>query len=162
MMTPASRPTTTESDTCHHWLVSVPKSHAKMPNVATAIRQAAVLVPIESARRSSFIPAPSLVRTRYIPMIESSTPQAAMSEGARTAFICIPSTAEVAKAEAPRAIVARMDPAYDSYRSAPIPATSPTLSPTLSAIVAGLRGSSSGMLYSVLPTRSAPTSAALV
>ena len=43
-----------------------------------------------------------------------------------------------------------------------MPAQSPTLSPTLSAIVAGLRGSSSGMPCSTLPTRSAPTSAALV
>ncbi len=43
-----------------------------------------------------------------------------------------------------------------------MPATSPTLSPTLSAIVAGLRGSSSGMPASTLPTRSAPTSAAFV
>ena len=47
-------------------------------------------------------------------------------------------------------------------RSAAMPAQSPTLSPTLSAIVAGLRGSSSGMPASTLPTRSAPTSAALV
>ncbi|OFT58354.1 hypothetical protein HMPREF3159_07885 [Brachybacterium sp. HMSC06H03] len=43
-----------------------------------------------------------------------------------------------------------------------MPAQSPTLSPTLSAMVAALRGSSSGMLCSTLPTRSAPTSAALV
>ena len=43
-----------------------------------------------------------------------------------------------------------------------MPAQSPTLSPTLSAIVAALRGSSSGMCASTLPTRSAPTSAALV
>ena len=43
-----------------------------------------------------------------------------------------------------------------------MPATSPTLSPTLSAIVAGFRGSSSGMPCSTFPTRSAPTSAALV
>ena len=43
-----------------------------------------------------------------------------------------------------------------------MPAQSPTLSPTLSAIIAGLRGSSSGMPASTLPTRSAPTSAALV
>src|SRR4030042_94283 len=42
-----------------------------------------------------------------------------------------------------------------------MPATSPTLSPTLSAMTAGLRGSSSGMPASTLPTRSAPTSAAL-
>ena len=32
------------------------------------------------------------------------------------------------KADAPRAAVERMHPQYDSYRSAPIPATSPTLS----------------------------------
>ncbi len=51
---------------------------------------------------------------------------------------------------------------YDPNKSAPIPATSPTLSPTLSAMVAGLRGSSSGIPASTLPTRSAPTSAALV
>ena len=43
-----------------------------------------------------------------------------------------------------------------------MPAQSPTLSPTLSAITAGLRGSSSGMPASILPTMSAPTSAALV
>ena len=42
-----------------------------------------------------------------------------------------------------------------------MPAQSPTLSPTLSAITAGLRGSSSGMPASILPTRSAPTSARL-
>ena len=51
---------------------------------------------------------------------------------------------------------------YDSNRSAAIPAQSPTLSPTLSAMVAAFRGSSSGMPASTLPTRSAPTSAALV
>ena len=49
-----------------------------------------------------------------------------------------------------------------SKRSEAMPAQSPTLSPTLSAMVAGLRGSSSGMPASTLPTRSAPTSAALV
>ena len=43
-----------------------------------------------------------------------------------------------------------------------MPAQSPTLSPTLSAITAGLRGSSSGMPASILPTMSAPTSAPLV
>ena len=46
--------------------------------------------------------------------------------------------------------------------SAAIPAQSPTLSPTLSALVAGFRGSSSGIPASTFPTRSAPTSAALV
>ena len=59
-------------------------------------------------------------------------------------------------------IAAQVLSAQEPKRSAPIPATSPTLSPTLSAITAGLRGSSSGMPCSTLPTRSAPTSAALV
>ena len=43
-----------------------------------------------------------------------------------------------------------------------MPAQSPTLSPTLSAMVAGLRGSSSGIPASTLPTMSPPTSAPLV
>ena len=42
------------------------------------------------------------------------------------------------------------------------PTQSPTMSPTRSAMTAGLRGSSSGMPASILPTMSAPTSAALV
>ena len=50
----------------------------------------------------------------------------------------------------------------DSKRSAPRAAQSPTLSPTRSAMTAGLRGSSSGMPASTLPTKSAPTSAAFV
>ena len=63
---------------------------------------------------------------------------------------------------APKTIVPIIEPTYDSNKSAPIPATSPTLSPTLSAIVAGFRGWSSGIPASTLPTKSAPTSAALV
>ena len=61
-----------------------------------------------------------------------------------------------------RIIADDIAPTNDSSRSEPSPATSPTLSPTLSAIVAGFRGSSSGMCASVLPTRSAPISAAFV
>ena len=55
-----------------------------------------------------------------------------------------------------KVIAAIMEPTKDSNKSALIPATSPTLSPTLSAITAGLRGSSSGMSISTLPTKSAP------
>src|SRR5574337_253876 len=65
-------------------------------------------------------------------------------------------------APAPRIMAATNVTSYDSKTSAAIPAQSPTLSPTLSAIVAALRGSSSGIPFSTLPTRSAPTSAALV
>jgi hypothetical protein len=57
---------------------------------------------------------------------------------------------------------AHVDSANEPNKSAPIPATSPTLSPTLSAIVAGFLGESSGRSYSTFPTKSAPTSAALV
>ena len=42
--------------------------------------------------------------------------------------------------KAPKTIVPIIEPTYDSNKSAPIPATSPTLSPTLSAIVAGFKG----------------------
>ena len=68
----------------------------------------------------------------------------------------------VAKATAPITKAAQVLSAQEPNKSAPIPATSPTLSPTLSAITAGFRGSSSGIPCSTLPTRSAPTSAALV
>lgn len=57
---------------------------------------------------------------------------------------------------------AQVDSANEPKRSALMPATSPTLSPTLSAIVAGFLGESSGNPASILPTKSAPTSAALV
>ena len=57
---------------------------------------------------------------------------------------------------------AQVASAKEPNRSEPMPATSPTLSPTLSAMVAGLRGSSSGMPATTFPARSAPTSAALV
>ena len=85
-----------------------------MPKVAAAIKTAAVLVPRLKAPRSSFMPAFSLVRTKKIPIKESNTPTAAMSIGASTALNCMPSTAAVAKAEAPSAMVAKMEPAYDS------------------------------------------------
>lgn len=57
---------------------------------------------------------------------------------------------------------AQVDSAKEPNKSAPIPAISPTLSPTLSAMVAGFLGESSGKFFSTFPTKSAPTSAALV
>jgi hypothetical protein len=62
----------------------------------------------------------------------------------------------------PTAMVAMTAATQLSNRSAPIPAVSPAQSPTRSAMVAGLRGSSSGISDSTLPTRSAPMSAALL
>ena len=66
------------------------------------------------------------------------------------------------KVRLPSTMAATAVTAYVSNKSAAIPAQSPTLSPTLSAMTAGLRGSSSGIPFSTLPTKSAPTSAALV
>ena len=63
---------------------------------------------------------------------------------------------------APRIIALMTSAAIDSNRSAPLALQSPTLSPTRSATTAGFLGSSSGMPASTLPTKSAPTSAALV
>ena len=107
--------------------------------------------------------APGSVRSSIfmvpIAMTEHASPTSTVITGSATASaVLAASAAEVA----PIAMVATIEPTYDSKISAPIPATSPTLSPTLSAMVAGLRGSSSGMPASTLPTRSAPTSAALV
>lgn len=62
----------------------------------------------------------------------------------------------------PKIIAERISAEIDSKRSAHYPAQSPTLSPTKSAITAGFLGSSSGIPASILPIRSAPTSAALV
>ena len=45
---PAIKPTTTDRLTCHHWLVSVPNSQAKIPNVTPAIKNPAVFVPTAS------------------------------------------------------------------------------------------------------------------
>ena len=74
----------------------------------------------------------------------------------------IPPIPNTGKSAMPRIIAPTFSAAVDSKRSAPRPAQSPTLSPTRSAMTAGLRGSSSGMPASTFPTRSAPTSAALV
>lgn len=62
----------------------------------------------------------------------------------------------------PMTKAAQVDSANDPNKSAPIPAISPTLSPTLSAIVAGLRGLSSGRPLYIFPTKSDPRSAAFV
>jgi hypothetical protein len=97
---------------------------------------------------------PSFIRTKKVPKIEVSTPIPAKIKGRNTS--------RGSPMDPPRTMAPMIEPTYDSHRSLPRPATSPTLSPTLSAIVAGFRGSSSGMPVSTLPTRSAPTSAAFV
>src|SRR3954454_21168040 len=106
----------------------------------------------------------SVARTANTPTIDASTPIARAPSGksapaAHSAGWC---GKIAANAGTPRMIDATSVTSYDSNKSAAIPAQSPTLSPTLSAMVGGLRGSSSGIPASTLPTRSAPTSAALV
>ncbi len=103
------------------------------------------VIPLRSARRGA---------TANTPIMAVITPMAGTRSGKTSPSL--PKTA------VPRMSAATSVTAYDSNRSAAIPAQSPTLSPTLSAMVAALRGSSSGMPCSTLPTRSAPTSAALV
>jgi hypothetical protein len=129
-----------------------------MKKVASSITAAAAKVPPSSA--CCGLP-PSLVRTRKVPASEITMPAAASSMGSSTR-LGVKSPPPTATALTPSTSVPTIAPTYDSKRSAPMPATSPTLSPTLSAITAGLRGSSSGIPASTLPTRSAPTSAALV
>jgi hypothetical protein len=72
------------------------------------------------------------------------------------------STVEACKVVDEITKAAHVDSANEPNKSALIPATSPTLSPTLSAIVAGFLGLSSGRPCYTFPTKSAPTSAALV
>ncbi len=85
---------------------------------------------------------PSLTRTKKVPKIEVKIPVPARTKGSITAES--PSKLSlhpgIVMKAAPRTIVPMIEPTYDSKRSAPIPATSPTLSPTLSAIVAGFNG----------------------
>ena len=97
-------------------------------------------------------------RTKNVPSTEPRIQSAPIKSG--KTIIC--STAEGANALNAISIVATTVTAYVSNKSAAIPAQSPTLSPTLSAITAALRGSSSGIPASTLPTKSAPTSAPLV
>ena len=102
-----------------------------------------------------------------MPTIEAMIPKARATSGnimtpTMPAEKPMPCFSAAAASDAPRIMAPMFSAAVDSNRSAPRPAQSPTLSPTRSAMTAGLRGSSSGMPASTLPTRSAPTSAALV
>ena len=128
-------------------------------NVVTNIKKADRNSPVLRALWGS---PPSLTLTKKVPTIDIIIPAAAMKSGSNTAFILISENSFKPTNAAPKTIAPIIEPTNDSNKSAPIPATSPTLSPTLSAIVAGLRGWSSGIPASTLPTRSAPTSAAFV
>ena len=102
----------------------------------------------------------SRIRIENTPITEATSPIMAYRIGRARAANRL--SGAIVATVTPSTIVATIEPTYDSKMSAPMPATSPTLSPTLSAMVAGLRGSSSGIPASTFPTRSAPTSAAFV
>ena len=106
----------------------------------------------------------SLPRTKKIATIVARSPKARTTSGKKIqASGCgQPEADAIVKTATPRIIAPMFSAAVDSKRSAPRPAQSPTLSPTRSATTPALRGSSSGMPFSTLPTRSDPTSAALV
>ncbi len=124
------------------------------------------MTPATSVPKWSALPGspPSFVETKKVPMIDAMMPMPPMYSGMKMNWLAAAwaPAADARAMAAPMIIAPMIEPTYDSKRSAPMPATSPTLSPTLSAMVAGLRGSSSGMPASTLPTRSAPTSAAFV
>src|SRR6056297_464682 len=104
-------------------------------NEATSIRAA----DRNSPRFKAFCGSPpSFTRTKKVPKIDVKIPTPARTKGRITADNPLklsahgpPSIVAPAIKAAPRTIVPMIDPTYDSKRSAPIPATSPTLSPTL-------------------------------
>ena len=168
---PPHRPTATQMNSCQLCTARVGSS-AKMPvNVggsassdsASTAGVASVVDTISCCLRLDSISATTRagrrsVARKVVPM-QTTSPTAEMSSGkAIAAPECDAPSDETDESTS----AAQVDSANEPNRSAPMPAMSPTLSPTLSAITAGLRGSSSGMPASTLPTRSAPTSAALV
>ena len=163
MTCPATRPTrTTQKSSNGKSMIGI-----RTP-IATSTRTPDENMPVRNTQRSRPMFAPSGARMRNVPSMDEMMPTAASSTGSMRSLwskFSMTSPASMPSAIAPvtaNARVAMIEPTYDSNRSAPMPATSPTLSPTLSAIVAGFRGSSSGIPASTFPTRSAPTSAALV
>ena len=128
---------------------------------ATMTRTPATYVPILSAFAGFD---ESFPRTNKMPMMDAMMPTAESSSGKSAAVVSVKFAplGAVCTATAASVIAEMIEPTYDSNKSDPMPATSPTLSPTLSAITAGFRGSSSGIPASTLSTKSAPTSAAFV
>ena len=106
----------------------------------------------------------SLPRMKNIAIMVANSPKARTTRGKKIQADGFgqPSSVAMLNTATPRIMAPMFSAAVDSNRSAPRPAQSPTLSPTRSAMTPALRGSSSGMPFSTLPTRSEPTSAALV
>ena len=105
MITPATSPVTTEQDSPIQ--LSIWRRY-KIIKVAIAISTELRFVPNANECRRLRIVAPSLVRTKNIPIIDRNMPTAAITIGAMTAFNCI--SGEKANAVAPRAAVERILP----------------------------------------------------
>ena len=88
-------------------------------------KKAATNMPLLRTLRRSVWVAPSLQRMVHIPITAQTMPDMAIQKGSAmpTLPCCLKPSTELAT----------MEPTKEEYRSAPIPATSPTLSPTLSA-----------------------------
>ena len=106
----------------------------------------------------------SLPRMKNIATMVARSPKARTTSGKKIQADGFgqPMSVAILYTATPRIMAPMFSAAVDSNRSAPRPAQSPTLSPTRSAMTPAFRGSSSGMPFSTLPTRSDPTSAALV
>ena len=105
MITPATKPLITENERPNQ--LSMFKRYY-ITKVATAMRAALTLVPRPNEWSNSFIVAPSLVRTKKMPMSERKIPMAAIIIGAITARSCI--SPFIAKAVAPKAAVDNIEP----------------------------------------------------
>ncbi len=138
MMIPASRPTITENEIPSQ--LSICNTYS-IPNVQIAISTELTLTPMPSAPSNCFIVAPlSSARGKYRSPTTGCPPPRSTSEPAR------PASAYRCSRRRLRPVRPSRESSRSNFRTGRRPpATSPTLSPTLSAIVAGLRGSSSGI-----------------
>ncbi len=124
----------------------------------TAANKIAAIPAVTASPRymAAMMPPSEESRTNNEPMTDATTASEPMTSGNR--MIC---SLPVNNSD-PKSMTEMAETTYVSKRSAAIPAQSPTLSPTRSATTPALRGSSSGMPASTLPTMSVPTSAPLV
>src|SRR5664279_3642276 len=117
-------------------VIPVPKSSKREGRYAyAATTESAAPMPADIMKARLIVSRPfssGRGRVRYTPASAVSTPTAGMMSGN--------TNPDAPNAALPRTIEATSVTAYDSNRSAAMPAQSPTLSPTLSAIVAALRG----------------------
>merc|ERR1719261_949097 len=118
MIMPQARPMSTQMYAPHmppsRWQQAAPRPKKIMPANIVPFSRAHM-----SAPRFEFQPSPfSFVEPAMVPIIAATTPQADSQKGSAISLSRFASVA-----------AAMIDPTYDSNKSAPIPATSPTLCP---------------------------------